>query len=578
MHKKLFPLIKPLRGIVAFGIVLGTLGAIATIAQMILLSEIVNAVFLSHKNLAQVLLPLTLLVVAFMLRASLLWGREVTTQQAAIRLKASLRERVFAHLLRLGPAWSSGERTGELAAVVNEGIERLDTSISRYLPQLVLSVVVPLLIIVVILPVDWFSAVLLLFTGPIIPLLMALVGNYTEKRIQAQWAALSRMSAHFLDVMQGLTTLKLFGRSQAQQEQIARISKQFRDKTLQVLRYAFLSGAVLEFMTAMAIGVIATTLGVRLLNHGITFASAFLVLLLTTEFYRPLRELGVQYHAAMEGEASAKRLFEILETPLPVGVELAVDEAIPAGAITIDITDLSYKYPGKERPALDGVSLSLPANTCTALVGRSGAGKSTLVNLLMRFLDTTSGTISANGVPITALPPERWREYVALVPQRPYLFYGTVRDNIRLARPEANDNEVMQAALLAGVAAFIDELPRGFDTQVGEQGTQLSAGQAQRVAIARAILKNAPVLILDEPTSSLDPDSEALIRQSLTTLRRNRTVLVIAHRYKTIAQADRVAVLEDGRLIETRIPGALTSSGGAYAHLTGTFSTLEVPI
>jgi ATP-binding cassette, subfamily C, bacterial CydD len=578
MHKILFPLIKPLRGIVAFGIVLGTLGAIATVAQMILLSEIVNAVFLSHKGLAQVLLPLTLLLVAFMLRASLLWGREVTTQQAAIRLKASLRERVFAHLLRLGPAWSSGERTGELAAVVNEGIERLDASISRYLPQLVLSVVVPLLIIVVVLPVDWFSAVLLLLTGPIIPLLMALVGNYTEKRIQAQWTALSRMSAHFLDVMQGLTTLKLFGRSQAQQEQIARISKQFRDKTLQVLRYAFLSGAVLEFMTAMAIGVIATTLGVRLLNHGITFASAFLVLLLTTEFYRPLRELGVQYHAAMEGEASAKRLFEILETPLPVEVGAAVDEAIPAGAITIDITDLSYKYPGKERPALECVSLSLPANTCTALVGRSGAGKSTLVNLLMRFLDTMNGTISANGVPITALPPERWREYVALVPQRPYLFYGTVRDNIRLARPEANDNEVMHAALLAGAAAFIDELPWGFDTQVGEQGMQLSAGQAQRVAIARAILKNAPVLILDEPTSSLDPDSEALIRQSLTTLMRNRTVLVIAHRYNTIAQADRVAVLEDGRLIETRIPGALTSSGDAYAHPPGTVSTLEVPV
>jgi len=578
MHKKLFPLVKPLRGIVAFGIVLGTLGAIATIAQMILLSEIVNAVFLSHKGLAQVLLPLTLLLAAFILRACLLWGREVTTQQAAIRLKTSLRERVFAHLLRLGPARSSGERTGELAAVVNEGIERLDASISRYLPQLVLSVVVPLLIIVVILPVDWFSAVLLLFTGPIIPLLMALVGKYTQKRIQAQWAALSRMSAHFLDVMQGLTTLKLFGRSQAQQEQIARISERFRDKTLQVLRYAFLSGAVLEFMTAMAIGVIATTLGVRLLNHGITFASAFLVLLLTTEFYRPLRELGVQYHAAIEGEASAKRLFEILETPLPVGVEAAIDEAIPAGAITIDITDLSYKYPGKERLALERVSLSLPANTCTALVGRSGAGKSTLVNLLMRFLDTTSGTISANGVPITALPPERWREYVALVPQRPYLFYGTVRDNIRLARPEANDNEIMQAALLAGAAAFIDELPRGFDTQVGEHGMQLSAGQAQRVAIARAILKNAPILILDEPTSSLDPDSEALIRQSLTTLMCNRTVLVIAHRYNTIAQADRVAVLEDGRLIETRIPGALTSSGGAYAHLPGTVSTLEVPV
>jgi len=614
MYRKLRVFIKPLRGILACTILLGMLSAIVTIAQMTLLSGVVNAVFLLHKGLTQVLLPLAILPGVFILRASLLWGREVTAQRAAVLLKASLREQVFAYLLRLGPVWSSGERTGELTAVVNEGIERLDASISRYLPQLVLSIFVPLLIIVVISLVDWFSAVLLLITGPIIPLLMFLVGSYTEKRIQAQWATLSRMSAHFLDVMQGLTTLKLFGRSQAQQERIARISDRFRDKTLQVLRYAFLSGAVLEFMTMMAIGVIATTLGVRLLNHGITFGSAFLVLLLTPEFYRPLQELGVQRHAAMEGKAAAKRIFEILEAPLPIGTALisveeraapptgdhkgpphrshppsplrtsgrflvketpmgaAPGKPIPRGAITIDITDLSYTYPGKERYALDHISLSLPANTCTALIGRSGAGKSTLVNLLMRFMDATSGTISANGVPINALSPDTWRQYVALVPQRPYLFYGTVRDNIRLARPGADDNEVARAATLAGVTAFIDELPLGFDTQVGEQGTRLSAGQAQRVAIARAILKNSPILILDEPTSSLDPHSEALIRQSLTTLMRDRTVLVIAHRYNTIAQADRVIVLEDGRVSGSGVSDVLSLGDGEYTHLPGALS------
>ena len=578
MHKRLRASIKPLRGILVLTVSMSTLGALTTIAQMILLSEIVNAVFLSHRGLAQVLLPLALLLGTLILRASLLWGREVTAQRAAIRFKASLRERVFAHLLRLGPAWNSSERTGELVAVVNEGIERLDAYISRYLPQRVLSVVVPLLILVVVLPVDWFSALLLLVTGPVIPLLMYLVGSYTEKRIQAQWDTLSRMSAHFLDVMQGLTTLKLFGRSQAQQERIAHISNRYRDKTLQVLRYAFLSGAVLEFMTMTAIGVIATTLGVRLLNHGIAFESAFLVLLLTPEFYRPLQELGVQRHAAMEGEASARRIFEILESPVPIEMPTAVEEPVPAGAITLDITDLSYTYPGKEGPALDHVELSLPANTCTALVGRSGAGKSTLVNLLMRFMDATSGTIAANGVPITALSPDRWRKYVALVPQRPYLFYGTLRENIRLARPEANDDELMQAAKLAGVTAFIDELLDGFDTQVGEQGMQLSAGQAQRVAIARAILKNAPILILDEPTSSLDPESEALIRQSLTTLALNRTVLVIAHRYNTIARADHVAVLDEGRIVEAGTPDALVLSRGIYANMLGVVRTSEVPV
>jgi ATP-binding cassette subfamily C protein CydD len=311
-----------------------------------------------------------------------------------------------------------------------------------------------------------------------------------------------------------------------------------------------------------------------LINHSISFDRAFLVLLLTPEFYRPLQELGVQRHVAMEGQASARRLFEILETPLPARVELPADQPIPSGPILLDITDLSYTYPEQEAPALDRVSLRLSANTCTALVGRSGAGKSTLVNLLMRFMEATSGTISANGVPIAALSPDAWREYVALVPQRPYLFYGTVRENIRLARPLAGDNEIEHAAALAGVTSFIDELPHGFDTQVGEQGTQLSAGQAQRIAIARALLKDAPILIMDEPTSSLDPESEALIRQSLATLTRGRTVLVIAHRYNTIARADHIAVLENGRIVEFGTRDALTP-GGVYARLLGTASASE---
>jgi len=255
-------------------------------------------------------------------------------------------------------------------------------------------------------------------------------------------------------------------------------------------------------------------------------------------------------------------------------VKLATDERMPAEPISIEITDLSYTSLKKETPALDRVSLRLSANTCTALVGPSGAGKSTLVNLLMRFMDATNGTLSANGVPITALSPDRWREYVALVSQRPYLFYGTVRENIRLARPQASDNEFVQAATLSRVTSFIDELPRGFDTQVGEQGTQLSAGQAQRIAIARAILKNAPILILDEPTSSLDPENEALIRQSLTTLMRDRTVLVIAHRYNTIAQADRIVVLENGRIVEAGTRDALTLSD-VYTRLLSAVSTSE---
>jgi ABC-type multidrug transport system fused ATPase/permease subunit len=298
----------------------------------------------------------------------------------------------------------------------------------------------------------------------------------------------------------------------------------------------------------------------------------------------------------MEGKAAAQRIVEILETPAPVVRQASFDRqkcsGIPGGyqvlphdsppartgaisdkrsqnQLTIAFTGVTYTYPGSERPALDDIHLALPAGTCTALVGRSGAGKSTLVNLLLRFMDVQHGQIAVNDIPLAELPVEAWREYVALVPQRPYLFYGNVFANIRLARPNASDDEVEQAAELAGVMEFIRKLSQGFATEIGERGVRLSAGQAQRIAIARAFLKDAPLLILDEPTSSLDAKSELLIRQALKRLTRNRTVLVIAHRYNTIANANQVAVLADGKLVEVGEPAALLQHEGIYTQLAG---------
>ena len=547
-------------------VVLGTLATLALIAQMSLLSAIVDSVFLRHAGLARVTLSLLLLFAAIVIHAGLVWGREFAARQAAIRVKAELRERVFTHLLQLGPAYSKGEATGELVTTVSEGIERLDAYVSRYLPQLAFCVLTPLIIVACAFFLDWPIGVLLLITGPVIPLLMALVGSYAEKHVQRQWLALSRMSAYLLDAIQGLTTLELFKASEVAQKRVAQFSESFRQRTLKMLRVAFLSGMVLEFMTAAAIGLIAVVLGVQLLNDDIPFAHAFLILLLTPEFYRPLRELGVQRHAGMEGKAAARRINAILETPLPYS-ENMLSSRRPADPLAITFSNVTYTYPGSSQPALSGIDLQLPARSCTALVGRSGAGKSTLVNLLLRFMDTREGQIAVNGIPLSELPAETWREYIALVPQRPYLFSGSVTANIRLARPDAGDEEVRCAAELAGAAAFIEELPQGYATEIGERGARLSAGQAQRLALARAFLKDAPLLILDEPTSSLDPESELLIRQALENLMRERTVLVIAHRYNTIAAADRVAVLEDGRLIEVGEPAALLRSEGQYHRL-----------
>lgn len=566
--QKLFRLSKYARRTLILTVIFGVAIALVTIAQMTFLSQVVDGVFLARKGLALVWLPLCWLLGLIVLRSVLLWGREVMALHGAIRVKAELRERLFAHLLALGPLYSKRERTGELVTTAYEGIERLDAYISRYLPQVVLSALVPLLIAGYLFPFDWMSTVLLLVTCPVIPLLMVLVGSYTEAHTQRQWGALSRMGAHFLDTVQGLTTLKLFGRSAAEQLRIARVSNSLRERTLKVLRMAFLSGAILELMTAFAIGLVAVALGIRLLNGGISFEHAFLVLLLTPEFYRPLRELGSSRHAAMDGKAAATRLNEILETPPSLHTPVGTAEPL-ARQCTVVLKDVTYCYPETDRPALKQINLSLPAATCTALVGRSGAGKSTLVNLLMRFMFAQEGEITVNGIPLHSLPVELWQEYVALVPQRPYLFYGTVLDNIRMARPTARREEIERAAEMAGAAEFIQQLPQGYDTPIGERGARLSAGQVQRLAIARACLKDAPLIVLDEPTSNLDPQSETLIRQAVAQLVAHRTVLIIAHRLNTIAQADQVAVLENGSLIELGRPAELLAAGGPYARLMG---------
>src|SRR5919108_4301299 len=315
MNKGLLRHVQQARQALALTVVVGVLGAIATIAQMAVLSRIVSRVFVAREGLDQVASLLLLLLAAIVLRAGLLWLQEVTAQRGAIRAKAALRERLSAHLFRLGPAYAKGERTGELVATATEGIERLDAYVSRYLPQLALSIVIPLLVAAFVFLQDWVSAVVLLATAPIIPLLMALVGRYAEGHIQRQWTALARMSAHFLDALQGLPTLVVFGRGAAERKKIARVSAAFRDTTLKVLRYAFLSGLVLEFMTAVAIGLVAVELGARLLAGAMSFERAFLILLLAPEFYRPLRDLGVHRHAGMEGSAAAKRIVEILTTP-----------------------------------------------------------------------------------------------------------------------------------------------------------------------------------------------------------------------------------------------------------------------
>src|SRR5918998_6346272 len=529
LNGELFRRVRSARLWVGAAVALGVLSAAATVAQMIFLSHILDSAFLKGAGIADVRGSLLLLLAAVLARAALLWTREVVAGHGAVQVKSALRERLYAHLLRLGPAYAAGERAGGRETTATEGVEGMEPYFARYLPQVALSAAVPLLVAAYVFPRDLSSGVLLMITAPVIPVMMVLVGSYAEEHIQRQWASLSRMGAHFLDALQGLTTLKVFGQEAAEAERVAAVSEEFRERTMRVLKFAFLSGLVLEFMTAVSIALIAVVLGVRLVSGGMPFEEALVVLVLAPEFYRPLRELGTHRHAAMEGKAAAERILEILDTPVPTSGDVGPSARI-SGAPRIELSGVGFAYPGSELPALWEINLALEPQTLTAVVGRSGAGKSTLVNLLMRFADPSEGVILADGAPISALPAAQWRKNVALVPQRPHLFYVSILENIRLARPEASREEVEEAAELAGAAEYIRRLPEGYETQIGERGSRLSGGEAQRVAIARAFLKEAPILILDEPTSSLDPESERLIRLALERLARGRTVLVIAHR------------------------------------------------
>ncbi len=545
---------------------LGWLAGVLAIAQAYVLAHLIAQVWLrgaSRDAVGGAFLALLAIITA---RALLAWGSEVTAFRVAARVKTTLRERLFDHLVALGPTYARGERTGELVTTAVDGIESLEAYYSQYLPQLVLAALVPLAMLAVVFPLDVLSGIVLLLTAPLIPLFMLLIGSAADLLTRRQYAALRVMSAHFLDVLQGLTTLKIFGRSRDQIAAIARVSQQFRDTTLGVLRVAFLSAFALEMIATISTAIIAVEIGLRLLYGWIEFEPAFFILVLAPDVYLPLRLLGTRFHAGMSGIAAAQRLFEILATtgdrrPTPAD---AGQRASRSGHIRFD--DVHYAY-DDARPALAGVSFAIARGERVALVGYTGAGKSTVVSLLLRFIEPTRGEIVCDGVPLRAFAPDDWRARVAYVPQHPYLFADTIAANIRLARPNASLDDVTRAARLAHADEFIRALPRGYATPLGERGARLSAGQAQRLALARAFLKDAPLLILDEATSSLDVETEALVQDALTRLLRDKTALIVTHRLNTAARADRLIVLHEGRVAEQGTHADLLARRGVYYRL-----------
>ena len=502
-------------------------------------------------------------------RAAAAAGSEVTALRAAAMVKSGLRRQLTAHALRLGPGWLGGQQAGEITTLATKGLDGLDAYFARYLPQLVLAVAVPLAVLVRVAFADWISAVIIGVTLPLIPIFAVLIGLHTKAQTQRQWQLLAQLGGHFLDVVAGLPTLKVFGRAKAQAEVIKEVTDAHRAATMATLRVAFLSALVLELAAALATALVAVEVGLRLLAGHLGYQTALLVLLLTPEAYLPLRNVGAQFHASTEGATAAQRAFEILDTqvagqagsnpaaaPSATGVDLRSEEIRLAG--------VSLVYPGREQPALDNVSLTIAPGDRIVLTGRSGAGKSSLLALLLRFTEPTSGSISAGRHDLVEIAADRWLQQIAWVPQHPQLFTGTIADNIALGQPGAARGQIAAAGQLAGADEFITQLPDGYDTVLAEGARSLSAGQRQKVALARAFLRDAPLLLLDEPTAHLDPASAAQLLAALDTELADRTVILITHRTAQRragpgGRASRSLVLDRGRLSSP--DGTVTGAG-----------------
>ncbi|WP_374225181.1 thiol reductant ABC exporter subunit CydD [Streptomyces sp. ISL-98] len=522
-------------------VVLGLAGAGLVVAQAMLIAEVVVGAFQRGLDGTELRTPLILLAGVALGRGLVAWLTELAAHRASAAVKSELRGRLLERAVELGPGWLSGQRVGSLVALATRGVDALDDYFSRYLPQLGLAVVVPVAVLARIVTEDWISAAVIVVTLPLIPIFMILIGWATQARMDRQWRLLSRLSGHFLDVVAGLPTLKVFGRAKAQAESIRSITAEYRRATLRTLRIAFLSSFALELLATLSVALVAVGIGMRLVHGDLDLYTGLVILVLAPEAYLPLRQVGAQFHAAAEGLSAAEEIFEVLETePRADGTGNA-----PTGALRVE--GVTVRHSGRTEPSLDSASLVVGEGETVAVVGPSGVGKTTLLNVLLGFAPVDEGRVlvgdGLGAVDLATVSKERWRERIAWVPQRPHLFAGTIAENVRLARPDADDAAVAAALRDAGAYDFVAALPQGVETRLGEDGAGISAGQRQRLALARAFLADRPLLLLDEPTANLDGETEAGIVDAVRRLAAGRTVVLVVHRPALLAVADRVVEL-----------------------------------
>ena len=551
---------------------LGVVSGVLIVAQAWLLASILNHMIIEHIPREALLLPFALLVLVFILRSWVVWLRERVGFHAGAQIRFAIRRRVLDRLQQAGPAWIQGKPAGSWATLILEQIDDMHDFYARYLPQMALAASVPLLIVITLFPINWAAALILLGTAPLIPLFMAMVGMGAADANRRNFKALARLSGHFLDRLRGMETLRIFGRGEAETESIRRASQDFRSRTMEVLRLAFLSSGVLEFFASLSIALVAVYFGFSYLGElnfghygtGVTLFAGFLALVLAPEFFQPLRDLGTFYHAKAQAVGAADSLKTFMEAPL--AHPQSGDITLNAGeAVTLTAEDLIVKSP--EGTVLAGpLTFTLSAKERVVVVGRSGSGKSSLINALLGFLPY-EGSLRVNGVELSALDPDSWRNAISWVGQNPQLPAATLRENVLLSRPDASEAALQAALDKAWVSEFLPLLPEGLETQPGDQAVRLSVGQAQRIAVARALLSSCQLLLLDEPSASLDAHSEQRVMQALTAASHQQTTLMVTHQLENLAEWDAVWVMQEGRIVEQGSYGELAATGGVFAAL-----------
>ena len=548
------------QGRLSRAIALGSLNGILMIVQMAILAGIINEIIFSNKALSEISPLLFGLVAIVILRTVFGYISEQYSRHATMLIKVSIRQQLLQHLFAMGPAKTATIGSAKIAQLLHQGVDSLEDYFSGYLPIVAYCSVIPSAVLFAVFPMDWRSGLVLMLTAPMVPMFMIIIGHKAHDLNQKHWTKLLRMSSHFLDIIQGLTQLKIFNASRQEIAAVKTISEDYGNQTMGILKIAFLSSFMLEFLASIAIALVAVILGFRLYYGGVNYLLALWVLLLAPEFYLPFRQLGTQYHAKMAGVTAAQDMLQILSTPIKENQTKTHFKA----PFEISLTDVNFTYSGRKK-TLNNINLNLFNQGLYAVIGESGAGKSTLIDTILGFNTPDSGTMTINGTKHTPAERDAWLNNCGWIAQQGHVFYGTLGFNIALTE-DYDETKIQQALVSVGLADFVPQLKDGLNTHVGEGGVGLSGGQSQRLALARAFYHQPDVLILDEPSSHLDKDTEQVVSEAIAEYAKQHLVIVIAHRLHTVIDAKQIIVLEQGKIIEQGTHTELLQLNGSYAN------------